>query len=133
MLIVGCDTRRTSESCQDSSSNQCSTPSAFFVAASLRFGIAASRICFCRGDERTHLVEEAVDGGRVAVGLDERVERLHEMPRRAVDLRLEARVDVVLRAAAPLLAARHELELDDALGAEVDLDRAVEAPGCRAG
>jgi hypothetical protein len=34
MLIVGCDTRRTSESCHDSSSIQRSTPSAFFVAAS---------------------------------------------------------------------------------------------------
>ena len=73
MLIVGCDTSRTSDSCHDSSSIHRWTPSAFFVAASLRFGIAVSRIRFSSGDERPHLVEEALDRGRVPVGLDERV------------------------------------------------------------
>ena len=125
MLIVGCETSRTSESCHDSFSIHRSTPSAFFVGASFFFGIASSRISLRRG-QRTHLVEEAVHRRRVTVRLHERVERLHQMPRRAVDLRGEARVHVGLRPASPLLATGDELGLDDALGAEVDLDRAVE-------
>src|SRR5262249_1862424 len=50
-----------------------------------------------------------------------------QMPRRAVELRLEAGMHVVFRPASPLLAARHELQLHHALRAEVDLDRTVEA------
>src|SRR5258707_531141 len=51
--------------------------------------------------ERAHLVEEVLDGGRVAVSRDERVERMHQMPGRAVELRLVARMDVLRRSAAP--------------------------------
>ena len=58
--------------------------------------------------------------GIVAVGGDERGERLHQVPGRAVDARLVARVDVLARPAAPALAAGGQLELDDALGAERD-------------
>ena len=53
------------------------------------------------------------------------MKRLHQVPRRAVDARLVARVDVLLRPAAPELTARGQLELDDALGAERDRDAAV--------
>ena len=47
MLRVGCDTRRTSESCHDSFSIHRSTPNAFFVAASFFFGMASSRMRRC--------------------------------------------------------------------------------------
>src|SRR4051812_36070413 len=45
------------------------------------------------------------------------------MPRRAVELCLEARVHVELRSAPPFFAARDELQLDHSLGAEIDLQR----------
>ena len=51
---------------------------------------------------------------------------LHQAPGRAVDHGLERGVDVLRRAAAPLLAAGDQLQLDDALGAEADRDDAVE-------
>ena len=101
MLIVGCDTRRTSESCQFSSLIQRETPSAFFVVASFRFGDCVLENLPQRRRHRPHLVEEAVDSGCVTVGFNERVQRLHEMPRRAVDLRGKTRVDVLPSARAP--------------------------------
>src|SRR5689334_2713837 len=60
------------------------------------------------------------------VFLDEGVERLHQMPGRAVYLRGETGVDVRIGAAPPLLSTRHQLQLDDSLRAEVDLHRAVQ-------
>ncbi len=84
-----------------------------------------------RGD-RADVLGVSLDGGRVAVGRDERVEPLHEMPGGAVHARLVARVDVQPRAAAPPLAARGQLDLDDALGPESHRDVAVQAL-CRGG
>src|SRR5689334_2106144 len=51
------------------------------------------------------------------------------MPRRAVHTGLVARVDVLLWAATPALAARHQLTFDHALGAEEDRDLAVQPLG----
>src|SRR5262249_53095938 len=51
------------------------------------------------------LVEEAGDGGRMSVWSDQGVERLHQAPRRAVDLSFEARVDVMFGAAPPTRSA----------------------------
>src|SRR5438045_1875437 len=48
------------------------------------------------------------------------------MPRRAVDLRLETGVHVVFRSAPPLLTARHQLQLDDALRAKIDLHGTIQ-------
>ena len=67
-----------------------------------RGGAAASAIiAFSARGERARLVGEAVDGRIVAVGGDQRGERLHQVPRRAVHARLVAGVDVLARAAAP--------------------------------
>jgi hypothetical protein len=62
-------------------------------------------------------VGEAIDRG-IPVGGDQRSERLHEVERRAVEPCPVARVDVLLGTPSPSLAARHQLQLDDALGAE---------------
>src|SRR5688572_3662522 len=75
--------------------------------------------------ERLDLAEEPLDRRGVAVRLDECAKSLHQVPDRAVDRRLEAGVNVDAGAAAPLLPARHQFHLDDALGAEVDFDRPV--------
>src|SRR5204863_6404872 len=76
--------------------------------------------------ERTHLVEEALDGGSVTVRFDERVQRLHEMPRRAIELRLVARMHILRRSPSPFGARRHDLEFDNPLGSEIDLHRSIE-------
>ena len=78
-----------------------------------------------RGGERTCLRGEAVNGGVVAVGGDQRHQGLDQVPRRAVHPRFVARVDVTARSATPALAARDQLELDHALGAEGDGHLAV--------
>ena len=49
MLMVGCETSRTSESCHDSSPNHRDTLNAFLAAASSRRGIACSRISLSCG------------------------------------------------------------------------------------
>ena len=59
-----------------------------------------------RGSERRGFIEKAGNGGSVAVGFDEGVESLHEMPGGAIDLRFETGMDVVLGAASPALAGR---------------------------
>ena len=66
----------------------------------------------------------------MAVGLDQRVQRLHQVPRRAVHGRFQAGVDVVLGPASPLLAGGNQLQFDDAFGAEIDLDVAVGLLSC---
>src|SRR5216117_208557 len=79
-----------------------------------------------RGRERSRLVGESVDRGVVAVGRDESSDGFDQVPRRAVQPRFVARVDVALGPAAPTFAARDELQLDHALGAEGDDHLAVE-------
>ncbi len=78
-----------------------------------------------RRRQRLDPVEETGHRRRVPILLDERVERLHQMPHRAVDRGRVARVDVLTRSSAPLLAGRDQLQLDDALGPQVHLDRAI--------
>ena len=58
-----------------------------------------------RRSEWLGFVEEAGDNRRVAIWTDQRVERLHEVPRGAVDLGLKARVDVMFRTASPTFSA----------------------------
>ena len=76
--------------------------------------------------ERPSLIGEIVDRGIVAVGRYQRRECLHEVPGGAVDFGFIARMNVGARPAAPALAARHQLALDYALGAQRDGDLAVE-------
>src|SRR5688572_24989734 len=47
------------------------------------------------------------------------------MPGRAIDRGKQARVHVALWPSTPFLAGRYQLELDDALRAEIHFDRAV--------
>ena len=56
--------------------------------------------------------------GRIALGVDKRVKRLHQMPCGAVEARLVAGVHVLGRSPAPFFAGGDELELDDPLGSE---------------
>ena len=74
--------------------------------------------------ERPHFLEEAIDR-RIAVRRDQRVQRLHQVPRGLIEARRERRVHVARRAAAPLLAARDQVALDVALVAERDDHAAV--------
>ena len=76
------------------------------------------------GGGRARGVGEAVDRG-IAVGRDQRGERLHEVERRAVEPCPVARVDVLLGAPPPSLAARNQLQLDDPLGTERHRHRAA--------
>jgi hypothetical protein len=80
--------------------------------------------------DRARAVGEPVDVGLAVLG-DEGVERLHEVPGRAVDPRLVTRVNVPLRTAPPLFAGRDPLELDDTFCTERDLHDAVGAVGRR--
>ena len=77
--------------------------------------------------ERADMLEPAVDRRAVAMVGDQGGERLDEVPDRAVDLRLQARMDVARRPPPPALARRDQFAFDDALGAEVDRHRAVGA------
>ena len=69
---------------------------------------------------------EAFDDGSVAVGRDQRRERLDQMPGGAVDARFVARVQIFFWSAAPFFAAGNQFEFDDAFGAEKHGDHAVE-------
>ena len=64
------------------------------------------------GGQRLHILEPAVDRRRVAVFGNQRVERLDQVPGGAVDIGHQARMDVLGRTPAPLLAARDQLRLD---------------------
>ena len=74
--------------------------------------------------ERADIFEPAFDRRRVAVGGDERLERLHQPPGGRVDHRLQAGVDIALRPATPFFSACDQFELDDALRPQIDIDRA---------
>src|SRR5205807_1468080 len=87
------------------------------------------RLVTCR--QRARFVGVAVDGRLVAVGRDQRRQRLDQMPRRAVHAGLVARVNVFLGPAPPPLPARDELALDHAFGAERDGHLAVGRLGRR--
>ena len=76
-----------------------------------------------------HTVQQAVDR-RIALRVDQRVERLHQMPRRAVDARTIRRMNVLGRSTSPLLTARDQLRFDHALGAERDRDAPVPVLRC---
>ena len=67
----------------------------------------------------------------MTVGLDQRVQGLHEVPRRAVHSGFQAGVDVVLGPASPLFAGGNQFQFDHAFGAEIDLDVAVGFLSCR--
>src|SRR3569833_747550 len=71
------------------------------------------------------MLDNAFDGRRVPILLEECVERLDEVPRWRVDLRFVAGMYVPGGSPTPLLATTDELELHDALGAEVKLNTAV--------
>ena len=86
--------------------------------SSLRRATTALIISICAGVSGFTLSKKPVDRGRVAVGIDQRVERLNEVPGRAVDGRFEAGVNVMLRTASPLLAGGNQFQFDHAFGAE---------------
>src|SRR5215472_4267143 len=84
---------------------------------------------FIGGRKRPRFIGEAVDGRVVAISRYQRGEGLDKMPGGTVHTCLVAGVDVGMWTAAPSLTSRYELELDDALGAEIDADFAIEALG----
>ena len=75
-------------------------------------------------------VSETFDGRIVAVGGDERCQRLHEVPGRAVNAGFVRRMDVFARSAAPAFAAGGQFQLDHALRAEADGYDTVETLHC---
>src|SRR5512138_1008803 len=71
-------------------------------------------LCGCK---RLDLVKEAGHGRRMSIGLDQRIERLHQMPRRTVHLCLEAGVNIMFGSSPPSLSAGDKFEFDYALAA----------------
>src|SRR5882757_614113 len=82
-------------------------------------------LLLCRG-QGLDLVEEALHCWGMPIWAYKSVERLYQMPDRALNLRLQARMHVVLRTTAPLFTGRDEFEFDDTLGTEIDLHRTIE-------
>ena len=126
MFTVGAETSRSSDSRQ----RQVVDPALRRRAASSpspRSSASRPRRCMrlLGRRDRPRRVGEAVDRRVVPSARDQRGERLHEVEGRAVEPRAVARSGRPCRAAAPLLAARDQLQLDDALGAEGDRDAAV--------
>src|SRR5882757_8796012 len=57
--------------------------------------------------------------------LNQGAERLHQVPGRRIDLRLETRMNVLLRTTSPLFTAGHEFQFDDTLRTKCDLEAAI--------
>src|SRR5262245_57656438 len=55
----------------------------------------------------------------VSIGCNQRYKGLHKMPRRTIDIGLEARVNILSRSSPPFFASRNELALDDALRTQI--------------
>src|ERR1700736_4796159 len=70
-------------------------------------------------------IEEPRDSRCMPILLNQGVERLHQVPGGRVDLRLEARMNVLLRTTPPLLTAGHEFQFDDTLRTKCDLEAAI--------
>ena len=87
-------------------------------------GVVLDHLLLRRG-QRFCLFEKAIHGRRVPVLFNQRIQCLNEMPCRRVHLRLEARMYIVRRAAAPLLPARYQFQFDHSLGAEGHLNPAI--------
>ena len=81
--------------------------------------------------QRFHILEPAIDRGRMAVVRDKRIERLDQMPGGAVDSGHQARMNVLVGTLAALLPARDQLQLDRALGAEEQGGRALDRLAAR--
>src|SRR6266581_4315545 len=75
--------------------------------------------------QRFYQIEESRDGRCMAVLLNECVERLHQVPGRRIDLRLETGMNVLLRTTTPPLTAGGEFQLHNTLRAKFDLEAAV--------
>src|SRR5271167_4455289 len=118
--MVGCDSSAIMASSHCLSPAQCSTPSCCFMVASLRRAATASTIFTCAGVSGLALSKKPV-----TVGVDQRVQGLHQVPRRAVHGCFQAGVDVVLGPASPLFAGGNQLQFDDAFSAKIDLDVAI--------
>src|SRR5271166_4923571 len=71
-----------------------------------------------RQGKRLGFVKEAGNRRRVSVGLDQRVKRLHQVPRGTIYLRFEAGMNVVFGTSSPALTARNQLEFDYPFGAQ---------------
>src|SRR5215813_9893207 len=74
----------------------------------------------------TGFVRKVIDGGILTVGRHERSERFDEMPRRTIEARFVAGMNVFDRATTPFCAAADEFEFDDAFRAVGGDDGAVE-------
>src|SRR6267154_1697959 len=70
-------------------------------------------------------IEESRDGRCMPILLNQGAERLHQVPGRRIDLRLETRMNVLLRTTSPLFTAGHEFQFDDTLRTECDLEAAI--------
>ena len=78
----------------------------------------------------SRFISESFNGRIVAVGRDERCQRLHEVPGRTVHARFVGRVDVFTRPAAPAFTAGRQFQLDHAFRAEADGDDTIETLHC---
>src|SRR5262249_35520122 len=87
----------------------------------------ASNHCLVRRRKRPCLVGETFDGWIAAVRGHQSRQRLDQVPRGAIDPGLVAGMNIRSRPSPPPLGARDQLKLDDALGAKIDADFAVES------
>src|ERR1700676_4033762 len=85
----------------------------------LAFGSLADH-GFLGGRERPRLVGEGLNRRGMNVGARQSRQRLYQVPRRTVDARLVARMNIAFRPAAPFLSARNQPELHNALLPQVD-------------
>ncbi len=117
MLTVGFETARSSDSSQLASFDQTFTLSCFLiVASSIRFAASAT-IAFSAAEIGRALSAKPSMAGSAPSGVTS-VESAWTRWKEGLSTRGRLLgVDVLARPAAPLLAARDELALDDALGA----------------
>ena len=128
MLTVGVNRNRSSDSRQGRSCAQRSAESAFLAVASESRAAAASSIAFCAAEAgRAASAKPSMAGSPSAV-----TSVFSACTRWNAGLSRRARLlewTSFFGPAAPLRAARHELQLDDALGAERHRDACRPDPG----
>src|SRR5262252_200452 len=104
MFTVGRETSISRDSRHGASPIQCSTPSPFLVEASLIRVAATAIICFSAADSGRTLSAKC---SIVPILRDQSVQRLDQVPGRAVHAGLVARVDIALWPTSPTLTGRH--------------------------
>ncbi len=95
-------------------------------SASLPAATSAAISSFCRAVSGFTFSNQPSIAGVWPSSETRRVERLDQVPHRAVDIGLEAGMNVLVGPAAPFFAAGDELQLDRALGPEQQRDLAID-------